>query len=493
MSTDPPSSGTPPESPAATGAPVKDEGNAYEVDTSAGRRRLNNIIAIVGLLASIGAGFLGGAPTIWGLLPIVLYALLALLGMDIVVATVIALLSGVLIAQLPPLEIGNLLGDSLADQVTMIGLIIMLGCGVGEVLKTTGVAGTIVRGVMRVVGEKSRLAVILGMMVASLLLVASLGTLAGALAIAAPVLLPIAARMGFTRSATASMMFIGGCAGLTIAPFAGSNVAIMEAAGIGYLGYLGYGAGPLAVLSLIMGLLVVPWMQRRTVRTDDHYTEAEVGAAADQDVRKAGAGRATTVFLLVLLASVGYATFTNAGTSFPLLALPVLGVATGLAGGLGTKEIVGLIYRGAARLISIFLLFWLLAGLFILIEKLAPFKVILDMYGESLAGSSPFVFSILIALLGWVGVPGATAAQVVLLDQVFGDLATNIGVTTGAWTVVLLFASKADTYGPFPNGNMVGAMGLARSANLRNMMITGWALLVPACVMYTIILLFLSP
>jgi H+/gluconate symporter-like permease len=470
----------------------KDETNAYDLDTSPGRRRLTNVIALVGLLASIGAGFLGNGPTLWGLLPIALYALLALLGMDIVVATVIALLSGVLVAQLPPLEVGTLLGDSMADQVTMIGLIIMLGSGVGEILKNTGVAGTIVRGVMRIVGEKSRAAVILGVMMASLVLVASLGTLAGALAIAAPIMLPIAARMGFTRSATASMMFIGGCAGLTIAPFAGSNVAIMDAAGIGYLGYLGYGAGPLAVLSLIMGLIVVPWMQRRTERTDDFYTEAEVGAATDADVRRAGSGRGTAVFLLVLLASVVYATVTMAGTAFPLLALPVLGVATGLASGLDIKKIIELLYRGASRLISIFLLFWLLAALFITIDKLAPFQVILDTYGESLASSSPFVFTILIALLGWVGVPGATAAQVVLLDKVFGDLATSIGVGTGAWTIALLFASKADTYGPFPNANMVGAMGLARSSNLRNMMITGWALLVPACLMYTAILLFVS-
>ncbi|MEO3796065.1 Na+/H+ antiporter NhaC family protein [Nonomuraea sp. B10E15] len=477
----------------SSGTSPKNDTNAYAVETSPGRRRLTNIIALIGLVASVCAGFLANGPTLWGLLPIALYALLSLLGMDIVIATVIALLSGVLVAQMPPLDVGALLGDSLADQVTMIGLIIMLGSGVGEILKVTGVAATIVRGVMRVVGERSRSAVILGVMVASLLLVASLGTLAGALAIAAPILLPITARMGFTRSATASMMFIGGCAGLTVAPFAGSNVAIMDAAGIGYLGYLGYGAAPLAVLSLIMGLIVVPWMQRRTERADDFYSEAEVGAATDADEPAAGTGRATAAFLIVLLASVVYATVTMAGTAFPLLALPVLGVVTGLASGLGPKEIIEHLYRGASRLISIFLLFWLLAGLFITIDKLAPFKVILDMYGESLAGSSPFVFTILIALLGWVGVPGATAAQVVLLDKVFGDLAAHIGVGVGAWTVVLLFASKADTYGPFPNGNMVGAMGLARSSNLPNMMITGWLLLVPACLMYTVILLLLSP
>ena len=98
------------------------------------------------------------------------------------------------------------------------------------------------------------------------------------------------------------------------------------------------------------------------------------------------------------------------------------------------------------------------------------------------------MFAVIVALLGWVGVPGATAAQVVLLDKVFGPLAEAIGVPVSTWIVVLLFASKTDTYGPFPNGNMVGVMGLARSENLKNMLITGWLLLVPACLMYGVLM-----
>ncbi|MEV0802264.1 Na+/H+ antiporter NhaC family protein [Kribbella sp. NPDC050281] len=462
--------------------------NAYQVEVAPGRRRLVNALAGAGLVVSIVAGLLTDGPTLWGLLPIVLYAVLCLLGMDIVVGTVVAVLSGVLIAGLSPIETGTLLGKSLADSVTAIGLIIVLGAGVGEVLRVTGVATTIVSGVMRVAGNRSKVAVVLGVMVACLILVASLGTLAGALAIAAPIVLPITARLGYTRAATASMIFIGGCAGLTIAPFAGSNVAIMTAADVNYLTYLGYGAGPLALLSLALGPFVVAYIQRRTARTGDEYDLAEL--VSDDSATTARAPRAATAtFLVVLLGSVVYATVTEAGTNFPLLALPVLGIVTGLAGRLSAKDIAEHMYRGGAKLISILLLFWLLAALFALIDQLAPFKVILDQLGPELATVSGFGVAIAIALLGWVGVPGATAAQVVLLDKVFGTLAASAGVGPGAWVVVLLFASKADTYGPFPNANMVGAMGLARSSDLKSMLITGWMMLVPACVMYAVILL----
>ena len=246
--------------------------NAYQTKLATGRRHWLNAIAAIGLLASVVAGLLTDGPTLWGLLPIVLYAVLCLLGMDIVVGTVISVLSGILIVGLSPIETGTLLGKSLADSVTAIGLIIVLGAGVGEVLRVTGVATTIVSGVMRVAGDRSRVAVVVGVMVSCLALVASLGTLAGALAIAAPIVLPITARLGYTRAATASMIFIGGCAGLTVAPFAGSNVAIMTAADVNYLTYLGYGAGPLAVLSLVLGPFVVAYIQcccsrRRRTRT----------------------------------------------------------------------------------------------------------------------------------------------------------------------------------------------------------------------------------
>lgn len=461
--------------------------NVYAVRLSTGRQRLVNILALLGLLASLVAGFLVDGPTLWGLLPIVLYAALALLGMDINVATLVAVLSGVLVLQPTPLAFGELMGKAVADSITMIGLIIMLGAGVGEVLRVTGVASTIVHGVMRLVGRRNPTAVILGIMLASLVLVACLGTLAGALAISAPILLPIAARLGFTRSATAAMMFIGGCAGLALAPFAGSNVAIMQAAGAGYLSYLLHGAGPLALLSLVLGPFVVRFIQRRTEAIPaERYDAAELtGADAETPPR---ARAATAAFAVVLLASVVYATWQGAGTSFPLIALPAIGIATGLAGRLPVTEIAVLIYRGAAKLVPIFILFWLLAGLFLLIDRLAPFEVVLAQYQTSLAASSAFVFAVIVALLGWVGVPGATAAQVVLLDKVFGPLAEAIGVPVSTWIVVLLFASKTDTYGPFPNGNMVGVMGLARSENLRNMLITGWLLLVPACLMYGVIM-----
>jgi Na+/H+ antiporter NhaC len=471
-------------------ARTEDRANAYEVSQSRGRTVATGVLAIVGLVVCAVGGTVAEAPTLWGVVPIVLYAVLCLLGMDLVVATIVSLVGGVLIARRTPTEFAELLGESMGDLVTTIGLIIMLGAAVGEILRVTGVAHTIVRWVMRAAGERSRATVQLGVMLSCLVLVTSLGTLAGALAIAAPILLPIAARVGYTRAATAAMMFVGGCAGLALAPFAGSNVAIMEAADVGYLTYVQYGAAPLAVLSLIAAMLIVPWIQRRTARTGDFYDDTDL-ADGEQQIPP-HAGRATAVFLGLLVVTVVYATVTEAGTSFPLLALPLLGIVTAAAARLGITETARHLYRGASSLVSIFLLFWLLAALFQIIDQLKPYDVVLAQFGPQLQNASGLGFAVAIGLLGWVGVPGATAAQVVLLDQVFGDLATTVGLGAGAWVIVLLWASKADTYGPFPNANMIGAMGLARSTDLRSLLLTGWLVLIPACLVYVLLLLVLS-
>lgn len=470
-----------------TSTTTTENANAYEVGQSPGRRRLCTGIALTGLVVSVIAGLLTEPPTLWGLLPVLLYAVLCLLGMDIVLATVAALASALLLLMQTPVAIGELLGESMADLVTQIGLIIVLGAGVGEILRVTGVAETIVRGILRVVGERRPKALVFGVMLACLVLVTSLGTLAGAIAIAAPIIIPVAARMGFTRSATAAMMFIGGCAGLALAPFAGSNVAILKAAEADYWTYLTVAAGPLAILSLIMGMILVPWMQRRTKDSGDDY-DAQDAAETTERVAGPAATRSTIVFLVSLVIAVVYATVTEAGTTFPLLALPVLGALTGLANGMSGQAISGAMYRGGSKLFSMFILFWLLAALFLAVDELKPYDVILATYGEQLRSMSGLPFAVAIALLGWVGIPGATAAQVVLLDKVFGDLAANLGIGVGAWVIVLLWASKVDTYGPFPNANMVGVLGLARSTRLRNLLLIGWAVMAAACLLYVIML-----
>ncbi|GAA4824008.1 Na+/H+ antiporter NhaC family protein [Tomitella cavernea] len=456
------------------------------------RRRALIGVSALGLAWSLAIGIAVDGPTMWGLFPIAMYAMLAFGGLSIAASTTVAVVASLLMLLPSPAVAADVAIGSLTNAVTVIGVIIVLGGALAEVLRDTGVAGQIVHTMMRLVGGRGRTSVIFGMMLSCLLLVAALGTLAGALAVAVPLLLPVAARVGLTRTATASTIFIGGCAGLALAPFAGSNVAIMTAADVGYLQYVLYGAGPLAILSIVIGMLVAPWIQRRTESGDDFYGDeiydSDAPGGGPDNAHHPHSARAAVVFAAALAVSVVIAVLTSAGFLFPLVALPVLTVVTAVAGRLGPRRFAASVLRGGRSLIGLFALFLLLAVLFEVITLIDPFSVVLDSYGGGIGELSPFAFAVAIALIGWVGVPGATAAQVVLLDQFFGSIGAAIGVGTGTWVIVLLFASKADTYGPFPNPNMMSAMGLARSLNLKYMLLTGWLLLVPSACMYLLIM-----
>ena len=486
-----PGSPPPPADPAETTSGPDSARSLYDLGLSARRQRINLAVALAGLVLSLVAGLVATPPTLWGLLPVALYAVLCLIGMDIVIATAVAVIGAAFIAQTSPVELGEVLGTSMGDDITVIGMVIVLGAGLGEVIRQTGVAEYVVRAILRATGRHNQRAVLAGVLASSLVLVACTGTLAGSIAIAAPIVVPICARVGFTRSATAAALFVGGCAGLVLAPFAGSNIAILEAADVGYGTYLRVGAGPLAALSVAMAFLVIPWIQRRSMRSGDVYAD-EVGESEAESLLRPETPRATLAFVVLLLASVVYAAVYQGGTTFPLLALPVLAIVTGLVARMRLDEVFVGLYHGSARLISMLILFWLLAALFKVQELVKPYDVILARWGDDLGQLDGLAFALAIALIGWVGVPGATAAQVTLVDKVFGPVAATIGIGASAWVIVLLWASKGDTYGPFPNANMVGPMGFARSTSLRNQLLTGWTIMVAASVMYAILLLLVT-
>lgn len=443
--------------------------------------------ALLGVISCVFVGFYGAADTAWGLLPILIYAGFCLWGLDILLATCLALVAAFAILQPQPLEIGTLLGGALNNNVTIIGLIAVMGAGLGEVLRSTGVAHNIVQVVLNGVGIRSKYTAMIGIMLASMLIVFMLGTLAGALAVAGPVLIAFAAEYKITRRATAVAFLYGGCAGLALAPFAGSNIAIMQVADVSYLQYLTFGAGPLAVMSIIVGIPVIFYHQKRAATANDYYsgTESETETPDCAHVK-----RATFIFISGLLLTIIYAGYTRAGITLPLLALPLMAFVTGCAAGKSPTEVIHAFYRGAGSVINLFLLFWMLATLFNVIDKMGPFEHLIAGYRDDLMQLSPYSFVLFVAMIGLAGVPGASAAVVVLVDQMFGGIADQMGISTAAWIMVLIFSSKGDSYGPFPSANMATCMGMARYDNLRYMLLSGWTLLIPCTLMYAILLIF---
>jgi gluconate:H+ symporter, GntP family len=461
------------------GRPTEGRGGMSAAETSA----LGVFVIGVALCAVLR--FTAAPPTMWGLVPIVLYAVLVLFGIDVVLATLASLVAAVVLTGIAPKALADMLAQSLGSFIAVVGLIIIMGAGLGQVAKETGAAEYLVRTILFRVGLSTRTRVQVGVMLTSALLVGTLGTLAGANAILAPIVIPIAAAVGFTPPAVAAMLHAGGAPGLFVGPFTPPVVTLTGTAKIGYLSYLAAAGVPMALVTWGTGFCMARWIQRRT-EGKQAYEESDL-LKEDRPLGP-NARRGMTAFLLTLLAMLAYGIWIKAGYSYALLVMLVTAFTTGLAARLGPVKILQAIYAGASRLIWLFLLFWLFNPILLLVDQTKAYQALVDWGKPLLSSIGAYGFSLIAILIGWVGVSGAAVAQVVLMHQVFGPLVQQLGISASAWVAVLLASSQLDWFGPFPNADMIGQMGLARSRDLRHMLYNGWAILAMNLILFLVLL-----
>lgn len=129
-----------------------------------------------------------GLPPILGFLPLVLYIILMMKGKDMNLSVLICVILGAVMTGESVSGFGTVLQNSLSSFLSLIGFIIVLGSGLGEVLTRTKVAHNIVHLVIGKAKLKSKKQAIFIAMCTSTLLVSMLGTLSGSNAIIAPIL-----------------------------------------------------------------------------------------------------------------------------------------------------------------------------------------------------------------------------------------------------------------------------------------------------------------
>lgn len=423
-------------------------------------------------IALLHSGDLG----LWGLLPIVVYAVLALLELNILLSTFVAMVTAIILARMGLVEIGTALSDSMGSFITVIGVIILLGAGVGAIANATGAAQALVTSVMKVAGTESTSRTQLGIMVAAILIVGSLGTLAGGNSIIAPLVIPLAAAASLSRPATAVTLHTAGAAGLILGPFTPPVVTIMGAADLSYTEYL-FGAGlPLAAVFLVVGFLMTRVINART--RDETYGEEDLAhVQEDGSGAQPHARTAAFVFIgtIVLMTIVGI--ILQAGYAYAILVMLTTAVTTSIAGRLDPSDAVTRFCKGAGALLWLFFMFWFFDVILVLVENSGAYTVLLDALAPTMQDAGPWPFLMLTLAVGWIGIAGAAVAQVVLIDKLFAPLAASLGIPPVAWAAALLGGSQIDWFGPFPNGDMIGQMGIARSQNLKAMLIAGWTVM----------------
>ena len=249
-------------------------------EASSGKRLAAMAVFLLGLAIAITTTItMPGKASLWGLTPVVVFSIIALLGVDIVLSTIGAIVLGAIMTSTTPIAMGKLLADSLGSFIAVVGLIIVLGAGVGEVASRTGAAEQLVRAIVRKIGLSNQVRVRLGIMVTSVLICGALGTLAGGNAIIAAVVIPIAAAVRLSRPTVAALFQTAGSAGLVLGPFTPNVVTVTGLTGLSYGEYLMVAGLPMAAATLLAGWFMAGRIQKMS-ETDFQYEEASQGQAA---------------------------------------------------------------------------------------------------------------------------------------------------------------------------------------------------------------------
>ena len=408
----------------------------------------------------------------WGLLglsPLVIYVVLVFRGVDILPATAICVVIGALLSHQTIVSFGTALADSMGSFLALVGLIIMLGRGLGEVLNATRVSHTIVHRIIHTIGVDTEKKAMLGIMIACLIIVGLLGTMAGGNAIIAPIVLPVAAAVGLSRSTVGVIFQAVGEEALILGPFSPPVITLLGLTKISYGEMLLYVSGPVAVITLVVTWFVIQRIQRKTRDTTPYEIQNEVHRFEPTPLSR----RATAAFVCAFLAAVVYGITVKAPTSFVIIIMLGLSLVTGLMGGLKPGEILKLVVRGMAGNVGLFLLFLLLDPFIIFVEKAGGFEALTTLLKPLMEFGGKSTIVITGGFLGAFGISGATVATLKLLHEMFSPLLTGYAVSMLAWSLALVVATRVHNF-VFPGANMVSSLGFAESDDMKSMLRNGW-------------------
>lgn len=403
-----------------------------------------------------------------GLLPLLVYVILVFRDVDPLPATVICVVIGAVLSGQTVVSFGAVMAKAMGSFLALVGLIIMLGRGLGEVLTATKVSHTIVHRIIYGIGVDTEKKAMLGIMLSCMVVIGLLGTMAGGNAILAPIVLPIAAAVGLSRSTVGVIFQAVGEEALILGPFTPPVVTLLGLTKINYGEMLLFVAGPVALITMIVTWFMVQRIQQQT-KDSDAYVRQE---GIEQFVPTAASKRATTVFMVLFLIAVVYGIVAKAATSFIIVVMLGLAIVTGLVGGLKFGEILNLIVKGMAGNVGLFLLFLILEPFILFIEKSGGFKalaIILQPLVE-VGGKAAVVFAG--GLIGAFGISGATVAELKMLHEMFVPMVNQYGVSLLAWSVALVVATRVTNF-IYPGANMFSSMGFAESKNVKYMIKNG--------------------
>lgn len=428
-----------------------------------------------------------GIDPIFALIPLILYVILSFKEefhpvMNVFICVVLA----AILTKQPFANLGGVLADSMGSFLGMIGLIIMLGAGLGAVLQKTGVAENLVMSLVKGIGVNTEKKAIVTTMISSTVLVALLGTLAGANAIIAPIIIPLVAAVAVTPS-TIAVCFLGaGLTGMFLGPYTPQVVTIL---GITELSYGQYILGAGIPLALVVLAVTYFWAVRAQKKTKGVYAYEEVEAPREDYKPSQSTKQATIGFLVAIIGMIAYGMVIKGGAAFAILAILVTAIVTGITGKMKIGDLIDTFIAGASKLMWLFFMFLLFNPFIDFISGVGAFDRLVELLQPLLGSGNRTIFSFIATLTGIFGIGGAATADNIVMDSMFRGLVDNMGISMALWALILLVSGQITSFA-YPEADMIGQMGLARSKDVKTMVKYGLTVVLFATILVVIMSIF---
>ena len=428
-------------------------------------------------------------PPICGLFPLLLYIVLSFRkGMHPLVNVSICAIVGAILVKQPLGGLGAVIYESMGSFLALVGFIIMLGSGLGLVLRKTGVAATIVNVLMRKIGVKTQKRAILATMVSSVCLVTLLGTLAGANAVIAPIVIPLVAAVGITPSTLAIIFQGAGQTGLFLSPFSPPMVTLMGITGLSYPRILVCAGIPIAIVMWVGTYFIAIKVQKDTQGKEDFGSDIEL---PDENFKvDPVTKRATFTFVATMAVMVVYGIVAKGGASFVILVMLVAAILTGLAAKMSSGEIFDSIVEGCGKLMWLFFMFLMFNPFLNFVTASGAFDAMLKLMEPLIGSTGKLGFTLLTVLVGIFGINGAAVAQALMIDSLFKGFLPSVGVSMELWAMIVLVGHQITSYA-YPGVDMIGAMGLAHAKNIKPMLQLAYMAIIPGTIIVCCIASFI--
>lgn len=408
-------------------------------------------------------------PPILGIVPIIIFAIMAFKGKNIFMSVGVSIILGAILSKQTLLSFSNGIANGTQSFLALIGFIIMMGAGLGEILRQTNIAPTLVYFITNIIGLKTKNRAILGIMVTSSILSAMLGATSGANAMLAPVFIPIAVAVGLSPSTLSIAMMGAGLTGMYWGPFTPPTVTTLGFTGLSYSEYMLYAGFPISLIVFGSTYIAAQLNQSK-------YNDIEIYEETKDDIElfipDKRAKKITIYFLLAMLITVILGIIIKGRASYAILVIVVSGlVASGIAGKT-FEETVEMFITGAKKMVWLYVLFCLFDPFINFISETGGFHAVANLLLPLAMKAGKSGFILLSTFIGIFGVPGAAVAQQKVLHDLFINTAVILEIPMTIWALVLLVGSQMTSY-VYPTGDMMVHYGLARSKNLKVLIKSG--------------------